>query len=64
VFYSSNQIDPRVPASACNTKFVYDSSDYIRFRKNLAFNKNYNDRSFGGNDYSGAQTASRAIRRY
>jgi hypothetical protein len=64
VFYSSNQIDPRVPASACNTKFVYDSSDYIRFRKNLAFNKNYNDRSFGGNEYSGSQTASRAIRRY
>ena len=64
VFYSSNQIDPKVPASACNTKFVYDSSDYIRFRKNLAFNKNYNDRSFGGNDYSGSQTASRAIRRY
>jgi len=64
VFYSSNQIDPKVPASACNTKFVYDSSDYIRFRKNLAFNKNYNDRSFGGNEYSGSQTASRAIRRY
>ena len=64
VFYSSNQIDPRVPASACNTKFVYDSSDYIRFRKNQAYNKNYNDRSFGGNEYSGAQSAIRAIRRY
>lgn len=64
VFYSANQVDPRVPASACNTKFVYDSSDYIRFRKNLAFNKNYNDRSFGGDDYSGSQSASRAIRRY
>ena len=64
VFYSSNQIDPKVPASACNTKFVYDSSDYIRFRKNQAYNKNYNDRSFGGNEYSGSQSASRAIRRY
>ena len=64
VFYSPNQIDPRVPASACNTKFVYDSSDYIRFRKNQAYNKNYNDRSFGGNEYSGSQSASRAIRRY
>ena len=64
VFYSSNQVNPAVPASACNTKYVYDSSDYIRFRKNQAFNKNYNDRSFGGNDYSGAQTATRAIRRY
>jgi hypothetical protein len=64
VFHSANQVDPRIPASACNTKFVYDSSDYIRFRKNQAFNKNYNDRSFGGNEYSGAQTATRAIRRY
>ena len=64
VFHSAKQINPAVPASACNTKFVYDSSDYIRFRKNLAFNKNYNDRSFGGNEYSGSQTASRAIRRY
>jgi hypothetical protein len=64
VFYNTKQINPAVPASACNTKFVYDSSDYIRFRKNLAFNKNYNDRSFGGNEYSGSQTASRAIRRY
>jgi hypothetical protein len=64
VFYSSNQINPKVPASACNTKFVYDSSDYIRFRKNQAYNKNYNDRSFGGNEYSGSQSASRAIRRY
>ena len=64
VFYSSNQVNPAVPASACNTKFVYDSSDYIRFRKNQAYNKNYNDRSFGGNEYSGSQSASRAIRRY
>ena len=47
-----------------NSRYVYDSSDYIRFRKNQAFNKNYNDRSFGGNEYSGSQSASRAIRRY
>ena len=64
VFHSANQVDPKVPASACNTKFVYDSSDYIRFRKNQASNKNYNDRSFGGNEYSAAQSATRAIRRY
>ena len=64
VFYSSNQFNPAIPPSACNTRYVYDSSDYIRFRKNQAFNKNYNDRSFGGNEYSGSQSASRAIRRY
>jgi hypothetical protein len=64
VFWSALQVNEKVPASACNTKFVYDSSDYIRFLKNQAVNKNYNDRSFGGNDYSGQQTAYRAVRRY
>jgi len=37
-----------VPAAACNTKFVYDGSDYIRFKKQVAHNKNYNDVSAGG----------------
>lgn len=64
VLYSSNQINPAVPPSACNGKFVYDGSDYINFKKKQAINRNYNDRSFGGNDYSGAQSAIRAIRRY
>jgi len=62
--YSSNQVNPAVPASACNGKFVYDGSDYINFKKKQAINRNYNDRSFGGNDYSAAQSAMRAIRRY
>ena len=31
VTYSANQVNPNVPASACNSKFVYDSSDYINF---------------------------------
>jgi hypothetical protein len=64
VFYSSNQVNPAVPASACNTKFVYDSSDFIRFRRNQAINRNYNDRSFGGDDYSTSQSAYRHVRRY
>ena len=62
--YSANQIDAAVPASACNGKFVYDGSDYINFKKNQAINRNYNDRSFGGNEYSGSQSAMRAVRRY
>jgi len=62
--YSSNQLNATVPASACNGKYVYDGSDYISFKKNQAINRNYNDRSFGGNDYSGAQSAIRAVRRY
>ena len=51
-------------AAACNSKFVYDTSDYIRYRKQLAINKNYNDKSNGGNDSSGAQVAIRASRRF
>lgn len=37
-----------VPASNTNTKFVPDSSDYTRFKKQNAMNTNYNDNSFGG----------------
>ena len=32
-----------VPASSANIKFVSDSSDYIRFRKQQSMNRNYND---------------------
>ena len=53
-----------VESATCNIKFVYDSSDYIRYKKNFAINKNYNDLSNGGNDSSGSQSAYRAIRRY
>jgi len=53
-----------VPAAACNVKYVYDSSDYTTYLKQKAMVKNYNDLSFGGNDYSGSQSAHRAIRRY
>jgi hypothetical protein len=47
-FYSGNQ------------KFVSDSSDYIKYRKLSANNKNYNDSSFGGENGS---TVSQALRR-
>ncbi len=45
-----------------NAKFVYDSSDYIRFRRLQANNRNYNDRSFGG-DKSNASFVPRAAAR-
>jgi len=35
-----------------NPTYVYDSSDYIRFKKLLARNDNYNDSSFGGSQNS------------
>lgn len=37
-----------IPPSACNVRYVYDSSNYTTYLKQRAINKNYNDRSFGG----------------
>jgi hypothetical protein len=39
-----------VPCSNTNTKFVPDSSDYIRYRRQAAMNSTYNDSSFGGDE--------------
>jgi hypothetical protein len=62
--YNSLQLLKNIPASACNVKFVYDSSDYITFLKQQAVNKNYNDLSYGGDQSHSTQSAIRAIRRY
>ena len=51
-----------IPPAACNTKYVYDSSDYIKFRKQQAVNRNYNDKSFGGYN-NAAYVALMAVRR-
>lgn len=64
VVWSPIQLDNKVPSSTCNVKFVYDASDYTKFKKNQAINRNYNDRSFGGNDYNTSQSPIRHIRRY
>ena len=64
VVYSTYQLDPSIPAAACNVKWVYDSSDYTRYLKQKAVNKNYNDLSYGGDDSHASQSAFRAIRRY
>lgn len=64
VLWSANQIAPNVPSSTCNGKYVYDSSNYTAYLRNSAMLKNYNDRSFGGNDYSTSQSAIRSIMRY
>jgi hypothetical protein len=62
--YSSIQLLADVPAAACNVKYVYDSSDYIKYLKQKAVNKNYNDLTYGGDQYKTSQSAQRAIRRY
>ena len=35
-----------------NPKYVHDGSDYIRFKKLQAVNRNYNDSSYGGSQNS------------
>jgi len=37
-----------VPSSVCNVKYVPDSSDYIKYKKLMAQNRNYNDLKNGG----------------
>jgi len=53
-----------VEPAACNPKFVYDNSDYVRYLKQNAIHKNYNNISNNGNLHSGSQSAIRAIRRF
>jgi hypothetical protein len=52
-----------VPASSCNGKFVADSSDYTKYRKQKACNQNYNDLKFGGYNNS-AYVNIMAVRRF
>jgi hypothetical protein len=50
-----------VAASTCNVKYVYDSSDFIKFRKQRALNRSYDDYSSGGGNKS-SQVAFRRAR--
>jgi hypothetical protein len=52
-----------VPAAACNTKYVYDSSDYIKYLRQRSINRNYNDISHGGDQSNASQSALSAIKR-
>ena len=51
-----------IPAASTNVKYVYDSSLFTRFRKEVAINKSYNDPSFGGDNHRATQSAIRHIR--
>lgn len=54
----------QIPAASCNTRYVYDSSDYAKYLKQKALSKNYNDLSYGGDNYSASQSKWRSVRRY
>jgi hypothetical protein len=51
--------DTQVPCSNANTKFVPDSSEYIKYKKQKAFNQNYNDVSSGGDQNNASYVAMR-----
>ena len=51
------------PYSGKVSQKIYDSSDYIRFKKLQAINKNYNDYSFGGAENSQSHHAIRNVRK-
>ena len=52
-----------VPGASGNVKYVYDSSDYVTFKKQQAINLNYNDLKNGGDDSNGSYVALMAVRR-
>jgi hypothetical protein len=47
-----------------NPRYVYDSSNYIQYRKLRAVNKTYNDSNFGGDQSNGSYVALRGVRRF
>jgi len=50
------------PLQSGNHRYVYDGSDYTRFKKLASQNRNYNDKSFGGSN-NGAYSAFNRVRR-
>ena len=53
-----------VPASSCNVKFVADSSDYSRFKKNRAINQLYNVSKFGVDQSHASYAPLMGVRRF
>jgi hypothetical protein len=52
-----------ITGSSCNPKFVADSSDYVRYLRQSATVKNYNDLKNGGDQNHASYVAWMAIRR-
>ncbi len=44
----SNKDSSGITGASCNPKFVSDSSDYIKFKRQSDTNRNFNDLAFGG----------------
>jgi hypothetical protein len=52
-----------IASSTCNVKFVADSSDYTRFRKEKAWNATYNDIKDGGDESNASYAPLMSVRR-
>jgi len=54
-----------IASSVCNTRFVPDSSDYTKYKRQRAMNVNYNDMKRGGDqsnaEYAAAKGAARGL---
>jgi len=59
----TNKDSTNIASASCNPRYVYDGSDYVRFKKLQAVNRNFNDYTFGGDDFSASQSAWRRVRR-
>ena len=59
---SGRKTVPNGSAYTGNPRYVYDSSDYIRFKKLQAKNRNYNDPTFGGDMHNASQVALSRVR--
>ncbi len=62
---SKNKCDSTgVPPSTCNVKYVYDSSDVTRYRKERAINRGYYHNSAGYDySYGGSNNAAQSVMR-
>jgi hypothetical protein len=52
-----------VPANYANNRYVSDSSDYVKFKKQSAINRNYNDLGSGGDVHNASFVARMAVHR-
>lgn len=52
-----------IPPSSTNTKFIPDSSEYIKYKIQRATNRTYNDYTFGGDSNNASYTSIMSIHR-
>jgi hypothetical protein len=63
-FMFQNCDGSNIPPSTCNVKYVPDSSEYIKYRKQRAANVLYNDSTNGGDQSNASYTSFLSVHRY